>query len=103
MKTWVRVSCACGTVWADDNTPEAAARQWQTLEVLDPALAAKADERGLERTVERALRILWARHSIFSRECCGYPHNNVRITTEITIEDLDDLTATALPSRQEKE
>lgn len=103
MKSRIIVRCSCGAVWSEDNTPESAEHQWEILDALDPALRAAAEKRDLGRTVELALRVLWARHSLFAEERSGHPHNKVRITEEVTIEDLDDLTATALPSRQEKE
>lgn len=91
MKSKIVVKCSCGKEWSDDNTPEAAESWWKVLEVADPELAAEIEEKGDEKTVELALRLVWARHSLYRKEQGDKKPHEATVTEDITLETVEEV------------
>ena len=91
MKSQIIVKCSCGEKWEEDNTPEAAGRWWELLAIADPRIVEKVEQDGDEKTLEYALRLVWARHSIYQQERGNGRRHTAKVTEETTIESIEEL------------
>jgi hypothetical protein len=91
MKSRIVAKCSCGKEWSDDNTPEAAESWWKVLDIADPKLAAEIEKKGDKKTVELALRLVWARHSLYRKEKGDKIPHEATITEHITIETIEEV------------
>jgi len=91
VKSRIVVKCSCGKQWSDDKTPEAAESWWKVLEIAAPELVAAIEKKGDEKTVELALRLIWARHSAYRREQGDKKPHEATVTEEITLETMGEV------------
>ncbi len=93
MKKRIIVKCSCGKEWSDDDTPEVAESWWKVLDAADPKLVARTEEKGDDKTVELALRLIWARHSLYRKERGDKNPHEATVSEEITIETIEEAKA----------
>ena len=91
MKKRIIVKCDCGKKWEDEETPEAAQSWWRILDALDPGFSKAVEKKGDEKTVQMALRILWARHEAYRQEKGDKKPHDATVTEEITLESLQEV------------
>lgn len=91
MKSKIVVKCSCGKEWSDYKTPEAAESWWKVLDVADPELSTAIEKRGEEKTLELALRLIWARHSAYRQEQGDKKPHEATVTEEITLESVEEV------------
>lgn len=93
MKSRIVVKCSCGKEWSADNTAAEAESWWKVLDVADPGLVAAIEKKGDEKTVELALRLIWARHSTYRKEQGDKNPHEATVTEDITIETIEEAEA----------